>query len=185
RPRIGCETPAGRFESSWPSVSVERKRKQPCFFVPSAFDGGMFPYVTLAKDKSWQPGPYDGVELLVLHKNETTGGVTILRKFRAGLTVPAHVHPQANEYAYVLSGEWEESGAVYTTGAFFFAPKGVKHGPHHAKTEVISLTVFDGPLTAARSERAGRSLVERGKDLVQPTQPSRHVACDVQNQDAV
>ena len=81
------------------------------------------------------------------HKNETTGGVTILRKFRAGLTVPAHIHPLANEYCYVLSGEWEESGAVYTTGAFFFAPKGVKHGPHHAKTEVISLTVFDGPLT--------------------------------------
>lgn len=107
----------------------------------------MFPYVTLSKDKSWQPGPYDGVELLVLHKNEATGGVTVLRKFRAGLTVPAHIHPDANESVYVLSGEWEESGASYTTGAFFFAPKGVRHGPHHAKTEVISLTVFDGPLT--------------------------------------
>jgi quercetin dioxygenase-like cupin family protein len=109
----------------------------------------MFPYVTLAKDKDWQPGPYDGVELLVLHKNETTGGVAILRKFREGVTVPAHIHPLANEYAYVLSGEWEESGAVYTTGAFFFAPKGVQHGPHHAKTEVLSLTLFDGPLTVA------------------------------------
>jgi quercetin dioxygenase-like cupin family protein len=50
---------------------------------------------------------------------------------------------------YVLSGEWEESGAVYSTGAFFFAPKGEKHGPHVARTEVISLTVFDGPLTVA------------------------------------
>ena len=79
-----------------------------------------------------------------------TGGVTILRKFHAGVTVPAHIHPLANESAYVLSGEWEESGAVYTTGAFFFAPKGVKHGPHHAKTEVISLTVFDGPLTVTQ-----------------------------------
>jgi quercetin dioxygenase-like cupin family protein len=47
----------------------------------------------------------------------------------------------------VLSGEWEESGVSYTTGAFFFAPRGVRHGPHVAKTEVISLTVFDGPLT--------------------------------------
>ena len=126
---------------------VGRLRTWSCIFRVSALDKAMFPYVTLAKDKSWQPGPYDGVELLVLHKNEITGGVTILRKFRAGLTVPAHIHPLANEYCYVLSGEWEESGAVYTTGAFFFAPKGVKHGPHHAKTEVISLTVFDGPLT--------------------------------------
>jgi quercetin dioxygenase-like cupin family protein len=107
----------------------------------------MFPYTALAKDKSWQPGPYEGVEILVLHKNEATGGVTILRKFRQGVNVPAHLHPQANETVYVLSGEWEESGVTYTTGACFFAPKGVPHGPHTARTEVVSLTVFDGPLS--------------------------------------
>lgn len=109
----------------------------------------MFQYVTLAKDKQWQPGPYEGVELMVLHKNETTGGLTVLRKFKAGTHVPAHIHPQASEFVYVLSGEWEESGVTYTTGAFFFAPRGQKHGPHFAKTEVISLTTFDGPLTIA------------------------------------
>jgi quercetin dioxygenase-like cupin family protein len=107
----------------------------------------MFPYVALAADKPWQPGPYAGVELKVLHKNEATGGVVVLRKFHAGVTVPAHTHPLANEWAYVLSGEWEESGANYREGTTFFAPKGVRHGPHVAKTEVISLTVFDGPLT--------------------------------------
>jgi quercetin dioxygenase-like cupin family protein len=107
----------------------------------------MFPYVTQAKDKSWQPGPYPGVELMVLHRNDSTGGVTVLRKFHAGATIPAHTHPQANEFVYVLSGEWEESGVTHTCGAFFFAPKGQQHGPHVAKTEVISLTTFDGPLT--------------------------------------
>ena len=107
----------------------------------------MFPYTALAQDKQWQPGPYAGVELLVLHKNEATGGVTVLRKFQAGVTVPAHLHPLANESVYVLSGEWEESGATYTSGAFLFAPKGQAHGPHVAKTEVVSLTIFDGPLT--------------------------------------
>jgi quercetin dioxygenase-like cupin family protein len=71
----------------------------------------------------------------------------VLRKFKAGVTVPAHIHPQANESVYVLSGEWEESGVTYTTGAFFHAPKGTPHGPHTAKTEVISLTIFDGPLS--------------------------------------
>ena len=109
----------------------------------------MFPYAALAKDKVWHPGPYPGVELLVLHKNEATGGVTVLRKFHAGTTVPAHTHPLANESVYVLEGEWEESGVVYPTGSFFFAPKGERHGPHVAKTEVISLTIFDGPLTVA------------------------------------
>ena len=38
---------------------------------------------------------------------------------------------------------------TYTTGALFFAPKGTRHGPHVARTEVISLTTFDGPLTVA------------------------------------
>ena len=109
----------------------------------------MFPYVALSKDKSWQPGPYPGVELMVLHKNETTGGVVVLRKFKAGCTIPAHTHPLANEWAYVLSGEWQESDVTYAVGTLFFAPKGTKHGPHIAKTEVISLTTFDGPLTVA------------------------------------
>ena len=107
----------------------------------------MFQYVALAKDKSWQPGPYPGVELLVLQKNEITGGVVVLRKFHDGVTVPAHTHPLANETVYVLSGQWEESGVIYSTGSFFFAPKGERHGPHVAKSEVISLTMFDGPLT--------------------------------------
>jgi len=109
----------------------------------------MFPYTALAENKNWQPGPYPGVDLLILHKNEATGGVSVLRKFHAGATIPAHTHHQANEFAYVLSGEWEESGVVYTTGAFFFAPRGTQHGPHVARTEVISLTIFDGPLTVA------------------------------------
>jgi quercetin dioxygenase-like cupin family protein len=109
----------------------------------------MFPYVALAEGKSWQPGPYPGVELLILHKNDATGGVTVLRKFHAGVTVPAHIHPEANEFVYVLSGEWEEASVCYSTGAFFFAPRGQRHGPHVARTEVISLTIFDGPLSVA------------------------------------
>jgi len=108
----------------------------------------MFPYVALTKDKTWQPGPYDGVELMLLHKHEATGGVTVPREFKAGYTIPAHMHPDANEWAYVLAGEWEESGVTYTNGALFFAPKGVRHGPHGARVEVISLAIFDGPLTA-------------------------------------
>ena len=107
----------------------------------------MFPYVALSKDKPWQPGPYEGVELMVLHKHDSTGGLVVLRKFKAGHTIPAHAHPDANEWAYVLSGEWEESDITYASGALFFAPKGVRHGPHVALKEVISLTVFDGPLT--------------------------------------
>lgn len=109
----------------------------------------MFPYVALAEDKPWQPGPYAGVELKILHKNEATGGVVVLRKFHGGMTIPAHTHPLANEWAWILSGEWVEEDVSYTPGTLFFAPRGTRHGPHVAKTEVISLTVFDGPLTVA------------------------------------
>jgi quercetin dioxygenase-like cupin family protein len=109
----------------------------------------MFPCTVPAADGPWQPGPYPGVELRILRRDDVTGGVTVLRKFRAGITVPAHVHPSANESVYVLSGEWEEDGAVYGPGTFFHVARGVRHGPHVARTEVISLTVFDGPLTVA------------------------------------
>lgn len=109
----------------------------------------MFPYTQSAEGAAWVPGPYPGVSLKILHKNEATGGVSVLRKFEAGITVPAHVHPSANEFVYVLSGEWEESGTIHRAGAVFFAPRGVQHGPHVARTEVLSLTVFDGPLTVA------------------------------------
>jgi quercetin dioxygenase-like cupin family protein len=88
----------------------------------------MFPYVTLAGDKTWPAGPYAGVELMVLHKNPDTSGVVGLRKFKAGHTIPAHTHPDANEWAYVLSGEWQESDMTYTAGTLFFATKGVRHG---------------------------------------------------------
>ena len=109
----------------------------------------MFQYLAHADSVEWRPGPYPGVDLKLLHRHLTTGAVVVLRRFGAGITVPAHVHPLANESVYVLSGEWEEEGVVHGPGSFFFAPKGERHGPHVARTEVLSLTVFDGPLTVA------------------------------------
>ena len=126
-----------------PMATRLAEKTQPRFMV------AMFPYLALAEDKPWQPGPYPGVELKILHRHETTGGVVVLRKFHAGQTIPAHTHPLADEWAWILSGEWEESGVTYAPGTLFFAPKGIQHGPHVAKTEVVSLTMFDGPLTVA------------------------------------
>ncbi|HAV61477.1 MAG TPA: hypothetical protein DCY13_03830 [Verrucomicrobiales bacterium] len=107
----------------------------------------MFQETSHIDTTQWMPGPYPGVQLKVLRKDPVTGGVTVLRKFAAGTTVPEHAHPLANETAYVLSGEWIEDGIGYGPGTCFFAPKGERHGPHVATGEVLSLTVFDGPLT--------------------------------------
>ena len=107
----------------------------------------MFPYITDSEKAAWKPGPYEGVDLKLLHKNEETGGVTVLRRFKAGAIIPEHIHRKANETAYILEGQWEESGTTYSPGTLFYAPQGETHGPHIARTDVISLTIFDGPLT--------------------------------------
>ena len=91
----------------------------------------MFQYLAQAADKPWQPGPYAGVELKILHKNEATGGLVVLRKFAPGTNVPAHTHPVANEWAYILSGEWVESDLTYGPGTLFHAPKGEIHCSSH------------------------------------------------------
>ena len=109
----------------------------------------MFPYIRNSAEVPWQPGPYEGVDLAILHKHPSSGGVTVLRRFRQGTIIPAHTHPEANESVYILSGEWIEEGVSYGPGTFLFVPRGQKHGPHFAKTEVVSVTMFDGPLTIA------------------------------------
>lgn len=107
----------------------------------------MFPHIASSTPAKWLPGPYEGVELMPLRKDPDTGGVTVLRKFSAGTTVPAHIHPEADESVYILEGQWNEDGVVYGPGTYFHVPKGQPHGPHVAVTEVVSLTLFSGPLT--------------------------------------
>ena len=107
----------------------------------------MFPVTINEAQLDWQAGPYDGVQLKILNRDEATGAVTVLRKFEKGTIVPAHIHPKANETAYILEGQWEESGTTYSPGTLYYAPQGEPHGPHIARTDVISLTIFDGPLT--------------------------------------
>ena len=55
-----------------------------------------------------------------------------LHVFEKGTVVPAHIHPQANETAFILEGEWDESGTTYSSGTLFYAPQGEPHGPHIA-----------------------------------------------------
>ena len=57
----------------------------------------MFQYIAQELEKPWILGPYEGVQLKILHKDEETGSVVVLRKFEAGIEVPAHIHPLANE----------------------------------------------------------------------------------------
>ena len=79
----------------------------------------------------------------------SAAGYSIQRRTKRHIAnlVHPHIHPKANETAYILEGQWEGSGTTYSPGTLFYAPQGEPHGPHIARTDVISLTIFDGPLT--------------------------------------
>ena len=61
----------------------------------------MFEYIKKAEEKEWILGPYEGVKLKILHKDEKTGGIVVLRKFEAGTTVPAHTHTIAIQHNFL------------------------------------------------------------------------------------
>ena len=92
---------------------------------------------------------YEGVELKIPHKNEANCGMVVQGNFRAGKSIPPHTRPLANERDWILAGEWEGSDATYMPGIVLCARKRVQHAPHVAKSELVSHTIFDGPLTAA------------------------------------
>src|SRR5437899_3242390 len=89
--RLQGPIPSGDTMTQPSPLSMRKQilRQVPLQFPPNALGYGMFPYIAPVPNLKWQPGPYPGVELMVLHKNDQTGGVTVLRKFLRGVTVPA------------------------------------------------------------------------------------------------
>jgi len=71
----------------------------------------------------------------------------VLRKFKTDRTIPSHTHPDANKWAYVLSGDGEESDVTYDRRYAVPSAQRQPPGPHMARTEVASLNTFDGPPT--------------------------------------
>jgi len=83
--------------------------------------------------------------------------VVVLRKIQIRYTIPAHTHPHANEWAYVLSGEWEESVRFTLVALCSSLPKERGMVPHIARTEVISFTIFDRPAHSRMTSHAKRT----------------------------
>ena len=100
----------------------------------------MFPSATLAENKNWQPGPYPGSNCSSCTRTKPPAGQR-LRNFKpAPLFPPTPIRRPTN--SPMSSGEWEESASL--PPAHFFAPRGTQHGPHVARTEVISLRYLTG-----------------------------------------
>lgn len=107
--------------------------------------------------KKYPPGWYlTDVEYNVLWKNEETGAMLILIKVPAGgVHELPHSHPDANQLAFILSGEIiTEKGETITYGegnyGFSARLKGQAHGPRIGSTQKVTkesymLQYFDGP----------------------------------------
>ena len=115
----------------------------------------MFPCAAWTEDQAWQRGPVPGVERMGRQRNATPGGGVALRKFKAGVTIPAHTLPDATEWGYALAGEGEASDVPHTVDTLFSAPESARRGPHVARPEGINRPPFDGPLTVGGWEITG------------------------------
>jgi len=74
------------------------------------------------------------------------GGHIHRSRLATGTRIPAHLHPAAQEYMYVLSGTVDTTdGRRCSRGTFWITPAGVRHGPHTAVTDVEFLTITLGP----------------------------------------
>ena len=97
------------------------------------------------------------VQYHLLWKNEDTGAMFILIKIpKGGSHELYHMHPQADQMGFGLSGSMIRDGTLMTAGegnyTFGYRPKGKLHGPPigsklEVTEEAIILQYFDGPPT--------------------------------------
>jgi anti-sigma factor ChrR (cupin superfamily) len=96
--------------------------------------------------ESWQKLDMPGVEICVLRRDETTGGMTVLTRIAPGRMIPAHSHTKADESVYVVEGDFVEDGEVYGPGSYFYGRAGTTHGPHTSPGGCVVITHFSAEL---------------------------------------
>jgi anti-sigma factor ChrR (cupin superfamily) len=89
---------------------------------------------------------FPGVSMQLLSGDGNTDGLYIITTMAAGALIPAHSHSGANEFAYVLSGDFVEAGVSHGPGTCFFGIAGTTHGPHTSTTGCTVLTHFTAPV---------------------------------------
>jgi len=89
---------------------------------------------------------FPGVTVQLLSGDGMAGGMYILTTMAPGSAIPAHKHTNANEFVYVVSGDFVEAGKSYRQGTIFFGAAGTPHGPHSTATGCVVLTHYSGPL---------------------------------------
>jgi quercetin dioxygenase-like cupin family protein len=78
----------------------------------------------------WTPSGIDKVDFKVLDGELATTASVVVYRFGPGSVVQAHSHTHADEWAYVMDGDFIENGITYKAGSMFTAPAGTVHGEH-------------------------------------------------------
>jgi quercetin dioxygenase-like cupin family protein len=104
-----------------------------------------------SKTLDWQEPPrgyyLTDVKEKVIWEDEKTGAKMALIKFPVGIADKLHSHPEADQFAYCLSGEVEtDTGEkISMEGKFLYFPRGEKHGATKMLKETVGLFYWDGP----------------------------------------
>src|SRR5262249_38165472 len=86
-------------------------------------------YALLPDERAWKRFEGTAVDYRVPRRHPgDAGGLTLLLRFAAGSSYPAHEHPEGEEY-YVLDGTLLDSGREYPAGSFVYHAPGSVHRP--------------------------------------------------------
>src|SRR3954451_23099774 len=94
---------------------------------------------------AWSPTGWPGVFMKMLHKDESTGGMTGMTRMEAGSSIPAHSHTHTDQTVFVIEGDLVEDGVSYGPGSFFVAKAGSPHGPHGSQAGCVLPSWYFGP----------------------------------------
>jgi anti-sigma factor ChrR (cupin superfamily) len=104
----------------------------------------------------WQPTGYDGVEIKVLLKDETTGLMTALFRWQPGAVLPLHEHVEI-EQSFILEGSLVDDAGVAPEGNFVWRPAGNRHVAR-APNGALILGMFLKPNIFLAGDNAGKPL---------------------------
>ena len=89
---------------------------------------------------------FPGVTMQMLTGEAHGDGMYVLTTMAPGGVIPAHSHSGADEFVYIVSGDFIEAGVSHAPGAVFYAIAGTSHGPHTTTNGCVVLTHFSAPL---------------------------------------
>ncbi len=91
----------------------------------------------------WQDaedGNPDGTKIKVLRDDE--GGRTVILKLPKGFRREGHTHIR-NEQHFILKGQYEMNGKVYSQGTYQLIHKEMTHGPYTSETGAEVLVIWN------------------------------------------